>query len=157
MRIGQGYDAHKLVMGRDLILGGIKIPYVKGLLGHSDADVLLHAIIDSLFGAAALNDIGYHFPDTDPRFKGISSIELLKATSEIINEAGFRVVNIDSTLIMQEPKVRDYIHDMRDNVAKALSLDIDQISIKATTEEGMGFTGRREGIGAAAISLLDSL
>ena len=157
MRIGQGYDVHRLVEGRDLILGGVCIPYEKGLLGHSDADVLLHAIMDSILGAAALKDIGYHFPDTDPKFKGISSIELLKMTSQIINEAGFKVVNIDSTLIMQEPKVRPFVDEMRSNIAKSLSLDIGRVSVKATTEEGLGFTGRKEGIGAIAISLIDSL
>ncbi|MBO6132788.1 MAG: 2-C-methyl-D-erythritol 2,4-cyclodiphosphate synthase [Lachnospiraceae bacterium] len=157
MRIGQGYDVHRLVEGRDLILGGVRIPYEKGLLGHSDADVLLHAIMDSILGAAALKDIGYHFPDTDPKFKGISSIELLKMTSQIIHEAGFKVVNIDSTLIMQEPKVRPFVDEMRSNIAKSLSLDIGRVSVKATTEEGLGFTGRKEGIGAIAISLIDSL
>lgn len=160
-RIGEGYDVHKLVEERDLILGGVKIPYVKGLLGHSDADVLLHAIMDSLLGALSLGDIGKHFPDTDERFKGISSIELLKYVSDIIKKhaddikKSISISNIDATIICQLPKLRPYIDDMRKNVTLALGINIDQVSIKATTEEGLGFTGKGEGIAARAISLME--
>ncbi len=157
-RIGEGYDVHKLVEGRDLILAGVKIPYEKGLLGHSDADVILHAIMDALLGAMALGDIGKHFPDSDDRYKGISSIELLKEVRKIIYEASndkLEICNIDSTIICQRPKLRDYIDEMRKNIADALSVSIDRISVKATTEEGLGFTGEGMGIAARAVALLE--
>lgn len=155
MRIGNGYDVHKLVCGRKLILGGVDIPYEKGLLGHSDADVLLHAIMDALLGAAALRDIGYHFPDNDPEYKGISSIELLKRTAEIIKEKGYRVINIDATIIAQRPRLRDHIDEMIENIAGALSVRKDDVNVKATTEEGLGFTGEGLGISALAVCLID--
>ena len=156
-RIGEGYDVHKLVNDRDLILGGIKVPHEKGLLGHSDADVLLHAIMDSLLGAFALGDIGKYFPDSDEKYRGISSVELLKEVRNIINknEKSFRICNIDATIICQRPKLRDYIDEMRKNVAVALEIDIGQVSIKATTEEGLGFTGSGDGIAARAIVLVE--
>lgn len=156
-RIGEGYDVHKLVNDRDLILGGIKVPYEKGLLGHSDADVLLHAIMDSLLGAFALGDIGKYFPDSDEKYRGISSVELLKEVRNIINknEKNFRICNIDATIICQRPKLRDYIDEMRKNIADALELDINQVNIKATTEEGLGFTGSGDGIAARAIVLVE--
>ena len=154
MRIGQGYDVHKLVEGRDLILGGVTIPYEKGLLGHSDADVLVHAIMDALLGAAALGDIGQHFPDTDPRYKGISSIELLKHIGALLDENHYLIENIDATIICQRPKLAPYRPQMAANIAEALHLNIGQVSIKATTEEGLGFTGRGEGIASQAICLL---
>ena len=154
MRIGMGYDVHKLVEGRDLIMGGVKIPYEKGLLGHSDADVLLHAIMDALLGAAALGDIGKHFPDNDPAYKGISSLKLLGNVKELLNQNLFFVENIDATIIAQAPKMRPYIDDMRENIAKTLDIDISQVNVKATTEEGLGFTGSGEGISAQAICLL---
>ena len=141
MRIGMGYDVHKLVEGRKLILGGVEIPYEKGLLGHSDADVLLHAIMDALLGAAALGDIGKHFPDTDPAYKGISSIRLLEHVADLLEEHQFLIENIDATIIAQRPKMRPYIDTMRENIAKALKIEADQINVKATTEEGLGFTG----------------
>lgn len=156
MRIGMGYDVHKLVEGRDLIIGGVKIPYEKGLLGHSDADVLLHAISDALLGAAALGDIGKHFPDTDPRYQGISSLILLQKVGELLSDHYFLIENIDATIIAQEPKMRPHIDTMRQNIAKALGIDIEQVSVKATTEEGLGFTGSKEGISAQAICLLNS-
>lgn len=156
MRIGMGYDVHKLVEGRDLILGGVNIPYEKGLLGHSDADVLLHAIMDALLGAAALGDIGKHFPDTDPAYKGISSIELLKKVGLLLEEAGFLIENIDATIIAQAPKMRPYIETMRENIARALTVEMEQINVKATTEEGLGFTGTGEGISSQAICMLTS-
>ena len=146
MRIGLGYDVHKLVENRKLILGGVEIPYEKGLLGHSDADVLLHAIMDSLLGACALGDIGKHFPDTDDRFKGISSIKLLEETAKLINNKGYAVNNIDATIIAQKPKMLPHIELMRKNISAALNIDIEQINIKATTEEGLGFTGKELGI-----------
>lgn len=152
MRIGLGYDVHKLVENRKLILGGVEIPYEKGLLGHSDADVLLHAIMDSLLGACALGDIGKHFPDTDERFKGISSIKLLKETGKLIKEKGYAVNNIDATIIAQRPKMLPHIELMRENISAALNIDIDQINIKATTEEGLGFTGEGLGISSQSIS-----
>ncbi len=151
-----GYDVHRLVEGRDLILGGVKIPYEKGLLGHSDADVLLHAIMDALLGAAALGDIGKHFPDTDPAYRGISSLKLLAKTGEILLEKSFLIENIDATIIAQAPKMRPYIDQMRENIARILEIDIDQVSVKATTEEGLGFTGNGEGISAQAICMLTS-
>ena len=157
-RIGEGYDVHKLVNDRELILGGVKIPYEKGLLGHSDADVLLHAVMDALLGAMALGDIGKHFPDTDEKYKGASSVELLKATKNIILESNknLNINNIDATIICQAPKLRPYIDDMRKNIAKALNIDVDRVSVKATTEEGLGFTGSGEGIAARAIVLVDA-
>ena len=156
MRIGSGYDVHKLVEGRDLILGGVKIPYEKGLLGHSDADVLIHAIMDALLGAAALGDIGLHFPDNDIQYKGISSVKLLEKVGELINDNLYFIENIDATVIAQAPKLRPYIDEMRQIIAKTLRLDLSQINIKATTEEGLGFTGAGEGIAAQAICLLTS-
>lgn len=152
MRIGQGYDVHRLINGRPLIIGGVDIPYEKGLLGHSDADVLTHAVMDALLGAAALGDIGMHFPDTDNRLEGADSIELLKAVRGILKTAGFEINNIDSTVIAQQPKLRPYIDKMRKNIADALELDISRVSVKATTEERLGFTGREEGIAAQAIA-----
>lgn len=156
MRIGQGYDVHRLTEDRDLILGGVKIPYEKGLLGHSDADVLVHAVMDALLGAAALGDIGQHFPDTDPRYKGISSIELLRHVGALLEEKGYVIENIDATIIAQRPKLAAYRPQMRENIAKALHLDVSQVSVKATTEEGLGFTGTGEGISSQAITLLVS-
>ncbi len=157
MRIGHGYDVHKLVEGRKLIMGGVEIPYEKGLLGHSDADVLLHAISDALLGAAALGDIGKLFPDTDPQFKGADSLRLMAEVYRQIEEKGYRVVNVDATIIAQRPKMRNYIDTMRDNIAKTLSVDIDCINVKATTEEGMGFTGEGLGISAHAVCLIDNI
>ena len=154
MRIGQGYDVHKLVEGRKLILGGVEIPYEKGLLGHSDADVLVHAVMDALLGAAALGDIGQHFPDTDPRYEGISSIELLKKVGELLEEKGYVVENIDATIIAQRPKLLNYRPKMAENIAQALHLDVSRVSVKATTEEGLGFTGTGEGISSQASTLL---
>ena len=154
MRIGTGYDVHKLVEGRALILGGVNIPYERGLDGHSDADVITHAIMDALLGAAALGDIGQHFPDTDPRYKGADSIKLLQEVGLIIAAHGYSIENIDSTIIAQRPKLMNYLPEMRVNVAKALQLSVDQVSIKATTEEHLGFTGRGEGISAQAVALL---
>ena len=152
MRIGMGYDVHRLVEDRNLIIGGVEIPFEKGLLGHSDADVLLHAIMDSLLGACALGDIGKHFPDTDPNFKGISSIKLLEETGRLILEKGYSINNIDATIIAQQPKMRPHIELMRKNISDALNIDIDQINIKATTEEGLGFTGEMLGISAQSIA-----
>lgn len=152
MRIGMGYDVHKLVEDRKLIIGGVEIPFEKGLLGHSDADVLLHAIMDSLLGACALGDIGRHFPDTDIKYKGISSINLLEETGRIIFENGYSINNIDATIIAQKPKMSPHIETMRKNIAKALNIDINQINIKATTEEGLGFTGEMLGISAQSIA-----
>ena len=157
MLIGMGYDVHKLVENRDLILGGVKIPYEKGLLGHSDADVLLHAIMDALLGAAALGDIGKHFPDTDPAYKGASSMELLKQVGALIEQKLYVVGNIDATIIAQRPKMAPHIEKMRENVAEALGIEKDQINIKATTEEGLGFTGSGEGISSQAIAALDTI
>ena len=154
MRIGMGYDVHKLVEDRDLILGGVKIPYSLGLLGHSDADVLLHAIMDSLLGAAALGDIGKHFPDCDHRYKGISSIELLKHVGSLLKENNWLIENIDSTIIAQKPKMAPHIENMRKNISEALNINIDQINVKATTEEGLGFTGEGKGISSQSICLL---
>ena len=154
MRIGMGYDVHKLVEDRDLILGGVKIPYSLGLLGHSDADVLLHAIMDSLLGAAALGDIGKHFPDSDHRYKGISSIELLKHVGSLLKENNWLIENIDSTIIAQKPKMAPHIENMRKNISEALNINIDQINVKATTEEGLGFTGEGKGIPSQSICLL---
>jgi len=157
MRIGTGYDVHRLTEGRKLIIGGVEIPYEKGLLGHSDADVLLHAIMDALLGAAALGDIGLHFPDSDERYSGISSIELLKRVRRLLLEKGYTVNNVDSTIIAQAPKMRPYIDEMKKNIANALLLPIDDINVKATTEEGLGFTGQGEGIAAQAVCLIDGI
>ncbi|MEE1243923.1 2-C-methyl-D-erythritol 2,4-cyclodiphosphate synthase [Frisingicoccus sp.] len=154
MRVGLGYDVHRLTEDRKLILGGVEIPYEKGLLGHSDADVLVHAIMDAMVGAAALGDIGKHFPDTDPAYKGISSIELLKHVGKLLEDKGYKIGNIDSTIIAQKPKMAPHIMHMRENIADALNIDIDQINVKATTEEGLGFTGTGEGISSQAICLL---
>jgi 2-C-methyl-D-erythritol 2,4-cyclodiphosphate synthase len=155
MRIGHGYDVHKLVEGRKLIIGGVDIPYEKGLLGHSDADVLLHAISDALLGAAALGDIGKLFPDTDPQFEGADSLKLLAEVYRNLRLKGYRIINLDATIIAQRPKMRPYIDSMRENIAKALETDIDCINVKATTEEGMGFTGDGSGISAHAVCLID--
>ena len=156
MRVGTGYDVHRLTEGRDLIMGGVKIPYEKGLLGHSDADVLLHAIMDALLGAAALGDIGKHFPDSDPAYKGISSILLLKKVGELLLEKGYLIENIDATIIAQAPKMRPYIDNMRENIANALEIDLNCVNVKATTEEGLGFTGTGDGISSQAICMLTS-
>ena len=154
MRIGLGYDVHKLVENRDLIIGGVTIPYEKGLLGHSDADVLLHAISDSLLGAAALGDIGTHFPDTDEAYKDASSMVLLKEVGTFIKNKGYKIGNIDATIIAQKPKMLPYISEMRKNIAEALEIDVEQVNVKATTEEGLGFTGSLEGISSQSIALL---
>ena len=156
MRIGHGYDVHKLVEGRKLILGGVDIPYEKGLLGHSDADVLLHAISDSLLGALALGDIGKLFPDNDPQYEGADSLVLLKRVYEVVKEKGYEITNLDATVLAQRPKLRPYIDTMRENIATALDVDVDIISVKATTEEGLGFTGKGEGIAAHCITLLNA-
>ncbi len=156
MRVGMGYDVHKLTEGRKLIMGGVEIPYEKGLLGHSDADVLLHAVMDALLGAAALGDIGKHFPDTDPAYKGISSIKLLERVGALLMEHCFFIENIDATIIAQAPKMRPYIDAMRENIARALDISIEQVNVKATTEEGLGFTGSGEGISSQAVCLLTS-
>ena len=155
MRIGHGYDVHKLVMDRKLIIGGVLIPYSYGLLGHSDADVLIHAIMDSLLGAAALGDIGKHFPDTDSRYKGANSLELLKNVVSLINGKGYMVENIDATIVAQNPKMSPYIEQMRINISQTLGICIDCINIKATTEEGLGFTGSGDGIASHAVCLLE--
>lgn len=157
MRIGQGYDVHKLVEGRKLILGGVDIPYEQGLLGHSDADVLVHAIMDALLGAAALGDIGKHFPDTDPKYEGASSIELLRCACTKLRVAKFDICNVDATVIAQRPKLATYIDTMRKNIADAMDIDISRVSVKATTEEGLGFTGRGEGIASMAVALLEEV
>lgn len=154
MRIGTGYDVHRLTEGRALILGGVHIPYALGLDGHSDADVIVHAIMDALLGAAALGDIGQHFPDTDPRFEGADSIRLLQEVGHILEKHGYQIENIDATIIAQKPKLMPYLPEMRANVARALQLSVDRVSIKATTEEHLGFTGRGEGISAQAAALL---
>ena len=155
MRIGHGYDVHRLVEGRDLILGGVKIDYEKGLLGHSDADVLLHAVSDALLGAAGLGDIGRHFPDTDPKYKGADSLELLREVYRKISEKGFRVGNIDVTMIAQKPKLKDFIPQMRENIAAAVNVTPDRVNVKATTEEKLGFTGSGEGMACHAVCLLE--
>ncbi len=157
MRVGMGYDVHKLVEGRDLILGGVNIPYEKGLLGHSDADVLLHAIMDALLGAAALGDIGKHFPDTDPAYKGVSSMKLLEYVGGLIEKELYVIGNIDATIIAQRPKMAPYILKMRENVAAMLHIEVNQVNIKATTEEGLGFTGTGEGISSQAIACLETI
>ncbi len=157
MRVGMGYDVHRLVENRDLIIGGVKIPYEKGLLGHSDADVLLHAIMDALLGAAALGDIGKHFPDTDPKYKGADSMVLLVEVGKMLKENKYRVENIDATIIAQAPKMRPHIDTMRQNIADGLGINIEQVNVKATTEEGLGFTGTGEGISSQAICLLECI
>jgi 2-C-methyl-D-erythritol 2,4-cyclodiphosphate synthase len=157
MRVGIGYDVHKLVENRALILGGVEIPWEKGLLGHSDADVLLHAIMDALLGAAALGDIGKHFPDTDPKYKGISSIKLLEHVGALLEENGYAVENIDAVVIAQKPKLLPYIPQMAENIAKTLGLEKNQVNVKATTEEGLGFTGSGEGISSQAVCMLSSI
>lgn len=153
-RVGHGYDVHKLVEDRKLIIGGVDIPHYKGLLGHSDADVLAHAICDALLGAAALGDIGKHFPDNDDRYKDVDSLVLLEKVCELIRNKGYEISNVDSTILAQAPKLRPYIDEMRSKLAKAMKLDIDELSVKATTEERLGFTGREEGIAAHAVVLL---
>ena len=155
MRIGHGYDVHRLVEGRELILGGVKIEYEKGLLGHSDADVLLHAVSDALLGAAGLGDIGRHFPDTDPKYKGADSLELLRQVAGKIAAAGYRVGNVDVTMIAQRPKLKDFIPRMETNIASALNVDLGRINVKATTEERLGFTGSGEGMACHAVCLLE--
>ena len=157
MRIGHGYDVHRLVPGRELILGGVRIEHSLGLLGHSDADVLLHAVADALLGAAALGDIGKHFPDTDPAYEGADSRVLLRAVADLIREAGYRVDNVDATVLAQRPKLAPHIGKMRENIAQDLGVDDGRISVKATTEERLGFTGREEGIAAHAVCLLEEL
>ena len=157
MRIGTGYDVHRLVEGRDLILGGVLVPYEKGLLGHSDADVLLHAIMDALLGAAALGDIGQHFPDSDERYRGISSLALLEKVRLLLQEHGYRVGNVDATIIAQRPKLAIYLPKMREMIAKTLEIQMGSVSVKATTEEGLGFTGSGEGIAAQAVALLEEI
>ena len=155
MRIGHGYDVHRLVENRDLILGGVKIPYELGLDGHSDADVLLHAVMDALLGAAALRDIGYHFPDTDMRYKGADSMELLRCVAGKLKDAGFRVSNVDVTMIAQQPKLKPYIPQMMENIANALEIGVERVNVKATTEEHLGFTGTMEGMACHAVCLLE--
>lgn len=157
MRIGSGYDVHKLAKGRDMIIGGCKIPHEKGLLGHSDADVLIHAIIDALLGAAALGDIGKHFPDNEEKYRNISSLVLLNKVFYLLTEKQYNIINIDSTIIAQRPKMLPYIEDMRKNIANGLSIDLEQINIKATTEEGLGFTGKEEGIAATAVCFIEKI
>lgn len=156
MRIGMGYDVHRLVEGRKLIIGGVMIPNEKGLLGHSDADVLLHAIMDALLGAAALGDIGKHFPDNDPAYEGADSMELLRKVGQLLDDSCYLIENIDATIIAQAPKMRPYIDEMRKNIAQNLGIDISQVNVKATTEEGLGFTGSLEGISSQAICMLTS-
>ena len=157
LRIGHGYDVHRLTEGRELILGGVSVPYEKGLLGHSDADVLTHAVMDALLGAAALGDIGGLFPDTDAAYAGISSLLLLKRVAEKLREAGYAVVNIDATILAQAPKLAPYRERMRERLARALGLDVSRVSVKATTEEGLGFTGEGLGIAAHAVALLEKI
>ncbi len=155
MRVGMGYDVHRLTAGRKLILGGVEIPYGKGLLGHSDADVLVHAVMDALLGAAALGDIGKHFPDTDPEYEGVSSIRLLEHVGRLLDEKGYVIENIDATVVAQRPKMRPYIEQMRENIATALRIETDQVNVKATTEEGLGFTGTGEGISSQAVCAVE--
>ena len=155
MRIGHGYDVHKLVECRDLILGGVKIPHHLGLLGHSDADVLLHAVMDALLGAAGLRDIGYHFPDTDAQYKGADSRVLLRTVRKLLDEKGYRISNVDVTLLAQKPKVKPYIPQMMENIAGDLEIDINRVNVKATTEEGLGFTGTEQGMACHAVCLLE--
>ena len=155
MRVGTGYDVHRFEKGRKLILGGVEVPFELGLLGHSDADVLVHAVMDSLLGAAALGDIGLHFPDSDEKYRGISSILLLKKVVELLHMNGYNIGNIDATVIAQKPKLRPYIDKMRMNIAEAAGIDPDAVNVKATTEEGLGFTGEMKGIAAQAVSLIE--
>ena len=155
MRIGHGYDVHKLVECRDLILGGVKIPHHLGLLGHSDADVMLHAVMDALLGAAGLRDIGYHFPDTDAQYKGADSRVLLRTVKKLLDEKGYRISNVDVTLLAQKPKVKPFIPEMIENIAADLEIDISRVNVKATTEEGLGFTGKQEGMACHAVCLLE--
>ena len=155
MRIGHGYDVHKLVECRDLILGGVKIPHTVGLLGHSDADVLLHALMDALLGAAGLRDIGYHFPDTDAKYKGADSRVLLRTVKKLLDEQGYRISNVDVTLLAQKPKLKPYIPQMMENIAADLEIDISRVNVKATTEEGLGFTGAEQGMACHAVCLLE--
>lgn len=157
MRIGQGYDVHRLVEGRELIIGGVKIEHPTGLLGHSDADVLLHAICDAMLGAAALGDIGAHFPDSDPAYKGIDSRKLLRLCRDKLAERGYKVVNLDATIIAQAPKMRPHIDKMRKNIASDIGIELDCVNVKATTEEHLGFTGRLEGISSSAVCLIDKM
>jgi 2-C-methyl-D-erythritol 2,4-cyclodiphosphate synthase len=157
MRIGEGYDVHRLVSDRKLVIGGVVIPFEKGLLGHSDADVLLHAVADAILGAAAKGDIGFYFPDSDPRYKDADSLELLRKTAEIVKEAGYGIINVDSTIIAQKPKMAPYIVKMRENIAESLKIDKECVSVKATTEEGLGFTGTEEGIAARAVCLIERI
>ena len=157
MRIGHGYDVHRLVEGRKLILGGVEVPFEKGLLGHSDADVLAHAVMDAVLGAAALGDIGQHFPDNDPAYSGADSLKLARRVAEILKEHGFRIENIDATLLCQRPKLAPYILAMRQNLADAFGLPVDAVSVKATTEEHLGFTGEGLGIAAHAVALIETL
>ena len=157
MRIGHGYDVHRFCDDRKLIIGGVQIDYQKGLLGHSDADVLLHTICDSLLGAAALGDIGAHFPDSDPKFKDIDSMILLENTALLLKQKGYKVINIDATIIAQEPKMSPHIHIMRQNISEAVGMDIDCVSVKATTEENLGFTGKKEGIACHCVCLIDQM
>lgn len=154
MRIGHGYDVHKLAQDRKLILGGVDIPYEKGLLGHSDADVLTHAVMDALLGALALGDIGQHFPDTDPRYEGADSLQLLSHVVQLISAQGFQLGNVDATILAQAPKLAPHIPAMRENLARSMGVDVSQVSVKATTEEGLGFTGHKEGIATHAVALL---
>ena len=156
IRVGLGYDVHKLVEGRKLILGGVDIPYEKGLLGHSDADVLLHAVTDALFGGAALGDIGSHFPDTDPRYKGADSLKLLEACGRELREKGWKIGNIDAVIVAQRPKLLPYVPQMRENIARVLNLEVDQVNVKATTEEHLGFTGDGSGMSCHAVCLLEN-
>ena len=151
-RFGMGYDVHRLVEGRKLIIGGVEIPHTLGLLGHSDADVLLHAVADALLGAAALGDIGRHFPDTDPKFKGADSMKLLAQVAELIKEKGYVTGNVDATIVAQKPKMKDFIPQMNENIARVLGIELDQVNVKATTEEKLGFTGSEEGISAYAVA-----
>ncbi len=155
MRIGHGYDVHRLAEGRRLILGGVDVPYEKGLLGHSDADVLTHAVMDALLGAAALGDIGQHFPDTDPAYAGADSLALLRAVMDLLAQAGYQVGNVDATVLAQAPKLAPHIPRMRENLARAMGVAVDRVSVKATTEEGLGFTGQKAGIAAHAVALLE--
>ncbi len=157
MRVGMGYDVHKLVEGRRLVLGGVEIPYEKGLLGHSDADVLVHAVMDALLGAAALGDIGKHFPDTDPAYEGADSMKLLEEVRKLLDEHNFMIGNVDATVIAQRPKLAPYIEMMRENIAARLLIDKNQVNVKATTEEGLGFTGQGQGISSQAICLLETI
>jgi len=157
MRIGHGYDVHRLVPGRELVLGGVHIAHEKGLLGHSDADVLLHAISDALLGAAALGDIGKHFPDSDEKYRGADSLLLLSRVAELLLSKGYRVINVDSTVLAEAPKLAPHIEEMRVNIARAIGVDVDDVSVKATTEEGLGFTGEGQGIAAHAVCLIDKI